>query len=498
MSSPVGDTLLDLVLADEVPAAAAVGGVEESALGLGIPATESARLAAVVRELVAEARERETFGDQADPVHVTANHVGADLVVHVTDHRMPAVGETYARLMSFRLSALGFVRDLEFTLAGDGNVARCAIAVPSRASWLDTEQIQPHDIARVDDATAALVEFRAALPDDAAAITRLTFRCYGYTYLDEAFYAPDVLARSLKQGELQAYVAVTPDGDVVGLQALTADASGGLVPEFGKLMVDARYRRRQFAERLAQQLLTDARGQGIPGAWAECVANHAASQRTVQAAGGTEVGLLLGASPQAVAMAGFEVHDEGRRSLVSMYIPLATQGTRTSYLPARLIPVYIDCVKRMGLEREAHDIDVQPAGHSQFQVSSRAAIGRARISLERLAPDALQRIAAEVAGLDTERLAVMYLDIPLADPAAARAIRIAEQRGFFWAALLPDARPDGDVLRLQRLADVPIDTGHIQTISDHGAAMVAFILSERDRAAEVLAHSAAATGPTDS
>jgi serine/threonine-protein kinase RsbW len=216
------------------------------------------------------------------------------------------------------------------------------------------------------------------------------------------------------------------------------------------------------------------------------VANHAASQRTVQAAGGTEVGLLLGASPQAVAMAGFEVHDEGRRSLVSMFIPLASQGIRTSYLPAHLIPTYLDCVKRMGLEREVHDLDVRPAGDSRFQVNSQAAIGRARISLDRLAPDALQRIAQEVAGLDLERLAVMYLDIPLSDPAAARAIRIAEARGFFWAALLPDGRPDGDVLRLQRLADVPVDDGHIQTISDHGAAMVAFILDQRDRAARTL------------
>lgn len=486
MTDGAGDHLVDLVVWDEVPAAAAVGAVEESALGLGIPATESARLAMVVRELIAEARERETFAGTDDPVQVSARRIGADLVVSVTDHRMPVVGETYSRLMSFRLSALGFVRDLDFTLAEDGNVVRCAIPVPSRASWLDTEQVQPHDIARVDDKTAAAVIFRPAQPDDAEAITRLTFRCYGYTYLDEAFYAPDVVAGSLQRGDLQAYVAATPEGEVVGLQALTADPSGGLVPEFGKLMVDARYRRRQFAEKLADKLLADARVQGIPGAWAECVANHAASQRTVQAAGGTEVGLLLGASPQAVAMAGFEVHDDGRRSLVSMFIPLASQGTRTSYLPEHLIPMYEACAERMGLEREVHDLDVRPSGDSRFQVSSQAAIGRARISLDRLAPDALQRISQEVAGLEIDRLAVMYLDIPLSDPAAARAIRIAEARGFFWAALLPDGRPDGDVLRLQRLADVPIDDDHIQTISDHGAAMVAFVLDQRARAAAAL------------
>ncbi|HNE89654.1 MAG TPA: hypothetical protein PK902_09970, partial [Actinomycetota bacterium] len=60
-------------------------------------------------------------------------------------------------------------------------------------------------------------------------------------------------------------------------------------------------------------------------------------------------------------------------------------------------------------------------------------------------------------------------------------------RGFFWAALLPDARPDGDVLRLQRLASVAIDTTNIQTVSEHGQAMVDFVLAERERAEAVLA-----------
>lgn len=477
--------LVDIALRDVVPVAAAVGAVEQTALGLGVPAGDAHRLATVVRELVSEARAREVFGGREEPVRVSAHRAGADLAVRVTDHRMPAVGETYSRLMSFDLAQLGFVSDLRFAL-GDGNVAECSIPVPARASWLDTEQVVAHDAPAVSDETADAVTYRRATPDDAVGLTRLTYRCYEYTYVDPLFYAPESLARSIADGDLTAWVACAPDGEIVGHQALAADPNG-LAPEFSKLMVDPRFRRHGIADRLAHDLLQEARTGGLPGAWAECVANHAASQRTVGQAGGIEVGLLLGASPEAVAMAGFEVADQGRRSLVSMYLPLAPQGDRVSYLPERLIPMYRQIVSWMGLQREVSDCDVRPTGTSRLQVSTSPAVGRARISLDHLAPDALERIAQEVGGLDTTDLAVLYLDIPLADQAAARAIRIAEERGFFWAALLPDARPDGDVLRLQRLAPVAIDTDHIQTVTDRGATVVDFVLAERERADSILA-----------
>ena len=486
MSDPVTpDALVQMSIADVVPAAAAVGAVEQAALGLGITAESAHRLASVVRELISESRRRETFGGREDTVGVTARRRGSDLLVTVTDQRMPAVGETFSGSTAFQLAQLGFVTDLRFSL-DDGNSTQCSVPIPAHPSWLDTDEVLAHDVVPADDQTVEAITYRPATATDAVAITRLTYRCYEYTYVDPLFYDPDALARSLADGTLRAWVAAAPEGDVVGHQALAADPNG-LVPEFSKLMVDPRFRRHGLADRLAKDLLDDARDSGLPGAWAECVANHAASQRTVGAAGGTEVGLLLGASPQDVAMAGFEVADEGRRSLVSMYIPLAPQGDRLSYLPEHLIGMYREIVGWMGLQREVTDSDARPSGTSRLQVSTNTAAGRARVSLDHMAPDALARTTQEVRGLDLAKLAVLYLDIPLADPAAARAIRIAEERGFFWAALLPNARPDGDVLRLQRLADVAIDTDHIQTVTDHGAAVVDFVLHQHRRAREVLA-----------
>ena len=150
------DLLVDMTIDDVVPVAAATAVVEQAALGLGIAAGDAHRMAAVVRELVSEARTRETFSGTRDPIAITARRTGSDLTVQVRDRRMPAVGETYSGLVSFRLAQLGFVRDLRFSL-GDGNLAECVVGVPSHPSWLDTEQVVAADAAPADEPTVAAI-----------------------------------------------------------------------------------------------------------------------------------------------------------------------------------------------------------------------------------------------------------------------------------------------------------------------------------------------------
>jgi hypothetical protein len=64
---------------------------------------------------------------------------------------------------------------------------------------------------------------------------------------------------------------------------------------------------------------------------------------------------------------------------------------------------------------------------------------------------------------------------------AAAAIRLAEDNYFFWAAYLPDARPTGDVLRLQRIGWVDVDTEHMQYASDFGRQMGEYVMAEGAR-----------------
>lgn len=75
--------------------------------------------------------------------------------------------------------------------------------------------------------------------------------------------------------------------------------------------------------------------------------------------------------------------------------------------------------------------------------------GLLRIDVEKAGADLAQRLSDVLAGTDAD---VVHLDLSMTDPDIDSAIAVARARGFFFAAMLPEYRPD-DVLRLQLLLD---------------------------------------------
>ena len=81
-------------------------------------------------------------------------------------------------------------------------------------------------------------------------------------------------------------------------------------------------------------------------------------------------------------------------------------------------------------------------------------------------------------GLSPFDLAVVHLDLPISDPAAARSIDELESLGFFWAAWLPCFTREGDALRLQRIAHRPVDVDHIVCATEAGEQLRDLVVSE--------------------
>lgn len=480
------DLLLRIELPGAVPARIAVEAVRDAMLAAGGAEDPVERLTSVVTQLMRESYAREAFAGGSDRITLELDHRGDQFTVRVIDRRMPTIGPASANLRSWNLAEEAGIAGLQHKSDSAGNIAECSIHVVEDESWLAAETQLDDSVPRVPDDVAAATELRAGTPEDARGIVRLTFRCYGYTYVDRALYAPDALAKLISTGVMHSQVAVSPDGEIVAHQATTSDPSR-LVPEFGRLMVDARYRGRHLAERLGQMSIAEARSRGVPGVWAECVANHKASQRAVIAAGGIETGLLLGGSPSTVAMAGFDNTLEGRMSLVPLYIPLADAPHAASYLPAHLTDAYRGLTADLRLERSVTDADEAATGEAVVEVGVIPGKSAAVITVLRPGADGGARVTEQFRAVSGRNLAVVYLDLPLAHPSTPRAIRMAERYGFSWATLLPCAREDGDVLRLQWLGAQTPDVADIEFATERGAKIATFVLAERARVLTELA-----------
>ena len=90
---------------------------------------------------------------------------------------------------------------------------------------------------------------------------------------------------------------------------------------------------------------------GVAGFWAEAVTNHISSQREILRLGGSEVGLLIGGSPAAVVMAGFENPSQGRRTLMTMFTALV-RGARTIHVAERHREFVGELAARAGLRAQ--------------------------------------------------------------------------------------------------------------------------------------------------
>ncbi|WP_295586580.1 GNAT family N-acetyltransferase [uncultured Lamprocystis sp.] len=475
--------LLDLRLADAVAETVAVDAVAGTLRGLGLEAAVLDSMTAVCTQTLREARTREVFAGDRPTVEVKLGLHGHQVHLRVSDMRMPQWVEgapAYSADQLARTSGLaGFRRGEQ---GNGGNWTECVAHLPAETS--DGPSVNARDLStsaqppRTAGATAATVRLQTLSTDDAEGLVRLIYRVYGYTYPRSEFYSPEAIRRLLRAGEMSGIVAIDDAGELIGHLAAIPDTPY-LTSEVGRLAVDPRYRGLGLASRLNNQLLQEARRAGTPALWAECVANHVASQRIVVAAGGVEVGLLLGAFPSTLRMSHIANPLDGRMSLVPMVLSVAPGPLLTAHLPAHLEPIYRQITGKLGLQRAVDTgVNYRPAGILRLRTSMLPQLNVGLIAADELGSGGLARVRAEMAAMISAHMVPIYLDIPVADTGAARAITLAYQHGFIWGMLFPCARADGDVLRLQWLGHQAVDTRDIQCATEHGRAMQHWVVGE--------------------
>lgn len=452
---------LELVLGADAALDAGGAAVRAAALHAGLGADRATRLRVTVEELLREASAREGV-DGATQLRITTVVTGDRLVVEVHDRRLPLAPGGARVLPSRRLAALGFVDRLHVASHGaEGNIARVEVLLHDDEADLLGGEVLAHDAERVDDATAAAVRVRELVDADAAGVAQCVYRCYGYTYVDPSMYRPSTLRAWRRSGHLHSVVAVTADDEVVGHCALTFDRAEVAVPEAGKLVVDPRLRGHHLAERLAEARLGVARRLGVPGIWSECVTNHPYSQKEVAAFGGVETGLLIAATPASITMQGLANDDGGRHCLLAMWTEVAGTGSGTLHLLAHHAELVATMVGRTGLDRSLRtEVEPPDGSHSRLGASADGTVGVGAVHVAQVGADLVRRVAHELDALSAYDLAVVTVDLPLEDPSAAWAARELEALGCCFAAWLPahlHGTGCGDVLRLQRVADRPLD-----------------------------------------
>ena len=318
---------------------------------------------------------------------------------------------------------------------------------------------------------------RLMKPEDAVALARCVYRTYGYSYTSEYIYYPERIREMLISGEVVSCVAVNPAGEIVGHIALIRHDPRAKVAESGQALVDPRYRGRSLFKKCKLLLVEEARKMGLYGLFSESVTIHPYTQKGNIALGAKETGILLGYIPRQIEFRKIEKGRQvQRQSVVLYYLPITPAPHRRLWVP----PHHAGMIKRLwkecGLHREAVEPASAPAkGPTRLNMRVRPEWSHAFIAVEEAGADMVEQVEAQVQQLRSEGIRCIYVDLPLAHHTAVARCAQLEELGLFFAGLLPEMHPSGDVLRLQMISGPRLNLDEITLVSPLGRDLMQYI-----------------------
>ncbi len=343
--------------------------------------------------------------------------------------------------------------------------------------FADTDDAEPGETAE------PACEVRALAAGEAAEVSKIIYRTYGYSYPNDYVYYPDRIAALNDGGRIHSAVAVAADGSVVGHCALQFSQAHPAIAELSQGAVAPGYRSRGCFTKLTDYLLGVARRQCLRGVFGQPVTIHTYSQATALQLGFKDCGLLLGLVPAATVFRGIAAPLDRRGTMMLQYMPLAPFPRQTLYLPRahhRMARRIYDAWGHHPDIRDDTDAasPATSAPSSRFAVEMYPGLNFAVIRVTHYGQTSVEELKAVLKTLCLQKIDVIHLKLPLAEPRTAGLAPAMENLGFFFAGILPGGLPDSDALILQYLNNVAVDYEKIQAASEAGRNLVNYVMRQ--------------------
>lgn len=292
-------------------------------------------------------------------------------------------------------------------------------------------------------------------PGDAPGVAALFREVYGEDYPIKAYLDPDRLIRENRAGTIISSVARTPEGRIVGHNALFNVAPCTRVFESGAGLVHRDYRGGHgIFTRLVQHGIQAGPGRfPVESVFGEPVCNHPFSQKMCRSVGFLPRALEVGLMPaQAYAR---EQSARGRVSTLLEFITLKPRPC-TVYVPGayeKEIPVFYE---DMDDERRFEPSDASPPAGTATRLTTRifdfAAV--ARVAVPDPGQDFETVFRAEEKRLLASCIRVIQAWLPSGVPWIGNAVDRLRSMGYFLGGVLPRWF-DGDGLLMEKITDPP-------------------------------------------
>jgi RimJ/RimL family protein N-acetyltransferase len=419
---------------------------------------------------------------EAGHFEVRVSHRPGRVVVQIDDHGVPyeladdAASDPQAAIHA-PAQLLDFMHErvdrIDYLYRGrEGN----RIELTKRIAGGETsaeEPVHPQDIDPDQP-----VEVRPMVAADSIPFVRNVYRSFGYTYAGDWAYHAEAVTQQLESGVLNAWVAATADGAVVGHAAIERDPPAARLGEGGAAVVDPAFRHHGLSVKLGLAALEWTQQQELAGLFAYATTRHPQSQRTCLDLGGSELGLLLGYIPARVRYRSIGEADESSGVLV-MYLGLRPDPEHEVHAPAQ----HREMLRRIyeGSKLNGNFVDGESpdrSGPTRVDVSVEAERALALLDVTRIGSDLTEAMRLQLERLERGGITTAYVDLPLSRPETPSACDELERLGFFFAGVFPSGEDSGWRLRLQHLdVHAEVQRDDIEVASEFAAELRDYVVA---------------------
>jgi len=276
-----------------------------------------------------------------------------------------------------------------------------------------------------------------AQPEDAYALSKLTYFTYRYSYVKEIFYYKKELKEALSTGKIIAFIGKNSEEEVVINSAFFRSSYCDAIAEAGMLMSRPEYRMNRALLRLTRMQLQYIKegDSGIRVLYAKLVTAHTRSQRLLMAYDFIPTALRLSVHDQA-EFVGLETEEAGRESL--LYALTAPKGFEPTilYVPQKHYEItssLLDSVEVLNISTQTGEIkSAQTKGIIEKKKEDRSG----SITITELGKEWHKWLWNHLNECDNDGLITIHLHIPIDQPLPDDMDEKLLEMGLFYSGVM--------------------------------------------------------------
>lgn len=323
-------------------------------------------------------------------------------------------------------------------------------------------------------------------------LSRLFFAGYGYHYISEYVYNPDLLTEMHRSGKLESFVAVSPDNRLVGHVGMV-HLGDGSIHELGLGVVDPRAKAAGVFSRLLEYVMEVNRARNHLITAYDFVTNHAHTQRLVHRLATPshaphETALMVanqsGATQARLERFGMHAEDNEADRYSILYAmepnsPLPFGNLVT--LPTSLGEIADLVLEPLGIHWKPTPRFSRLSRGGHYTTATKPLQRAVEFRVDDLGRSAVDGIVNEWNALRRDGYLHASIDIPLDLTGLGQALGLLARQQFFWAGFMPFADSPRLAFRVQAIAPAHFDFGAIETHSPVARSLVELVQREYER-----------------